>query len=86
MKYRVLFKESVEKDFKKIPKARLRIIYEKIHHLLAEDPWKKGESLKGKWEGLKKFNVPPFRIIYTIFEEQKTILILRIRHRKDVYR
>ena len=86
MSYKVFFKESVEKDLKRIPKERLRIIYEKIHKFLAEDPWKRGEPLKGKWEGLRKFEVHPFRVVYTIFEEQKSILILRIRHRKDVYR
>ena len=86
MSYKVFFKESVEKDLKRIRKGRLQIIYEKIHKFLAEDLWKRGEPLKGKWEGLRKFEVHPFRVISTIFEEQKSILILRIRHRKDVYR
>jgi len=76
----------VEKDLKRIPKERLRIIYEKIHKFLAEDLWKRGEPLKGEWEGLRKFVVHPFPVIYTIFEEQKLILILRIRHGKDIYR
>ena len=62
MSYKVLFKDSVEKELKGIPKYRLRIISEKIHHLLAEDPWKRRESLKGKWEGLRKFEARLFRV------------------------
>ena len=40
--------------------------------------------LTGQFSGLRKFRVGDYRVVYTILE--KTVLILRVRHRKDVYR
>lgn len=84
--YKVIFKESVERDLKKIHRPRINKIRTKIHKELAMDPYKKGSLLKGKWEGLRKYESHPYRVIYSILEGEKTILILRIRHRKEVYR
>jgi mRNA interferase RelE/StbE len=41
-------------------------------------------ALKGKLAGLRKFRIGDYRIIYAILEYD--IIILRIGHRKEVYR
>ncbi len=85
MKYKIIFKESVEKDLRKIPEEKLKVIHRKIHTDIATDPFQ-GKTLTGKWKGLRRLESYPFRIIYTIFEIKKAVLIIRIRHRKDVYK
>jgi mRNA interferase RelE/StbE len=42
-------------------------------------------QLKGKFAGLRKFRVGDYRIIFSIIETE-TVLILRIAHRKEIYR
>jgi len=80
-KYKIFFKSSVEKDLRKIEKKFRRQIYRAIDKL-AEG--REGEKLKGEFEGLYKYVVGDYRIIYTYIAQG--ILILRIGNRKDVYR
>ena len=51
---------------------------------LAADPKSKSKQLKGNWQGLWRYELPPYRVIFTILEEG-TILIVRIVYRKEVY-
>ena len=83
MAYKIAFKKSVAKDLKKIDPPEIEKIFNKIE----SDLIAKADSLpelQGKFAGLRKFRVGNYRIIFTIIDE--TILILRIQHRKDVYR
>jgi mRNA interferase RelE/StbE len=84
--YNVTYKASVEKDLKNIDKKQAKRILDAIDNDLADAPRKKGEPLCGEFEGHWKFVVRPYRVIYEIFDGEKTIRINRIGHRKDVYR
>jgi len=52
---------------------------------LAKDPMK-GERLKGNWKGLWRLREGDYRIIYAVVNDELVILILRIGHRRDVYK
>ena len=41
-------------------------------------------ALKGQFAGLRKYRVGDYRVIYAILQDD--VLILRIGHRRDVYR
>ncbi len=41
-------------------------------------------ELKGQFAGLKKYRVGNYRVIFAIIDD--SILILRIQHRKNVYK
>ena len=41
-------------------------------------------ELKGTFAGLRKYRIGDYRIIYSIIHN--TVLVVRIRHRKDVYK
>ena len=84
MGYNITFKNSVSKDLKKIDIKKVKDILEKIETELTNNA-NKYPSLKGKFAGLRKFRVGEYRIIYSIINE-KTVLILRVAHRKEVYR
>lgn len=86
MAYNVTYKASVEKDLKRIDKKQAKRIVDAIENEIAEAPRKKGEPLRGEFDGFWKFVVRPYRVIYEIFDGEETIRIDRIGHRKDVYR
>jgi len=83
LNYKIAIKKSVIRDLKKIDGPNRDRILIKIENELPA----KAETfpvLTGQFSGLRKFRVGDYRVIYTILE--KTVLILRVRHRKDAYR
>ena len=84
MGYSILFKSSVSKDLKKIDKRKVKEILDKIETELSENA-KENPTLRGKFTGLRKYRVGDYRVIYSILNDN-TVLILRIAHRKEVYR
>lgn len=82
--FEILFKESVWKDFKKIPKTDLRNILKKIS-ALSEQPRPQGcEKLTDQER--YRLRQGRYRIIYSIQENELTVWIVKIGHRKDIYR
>ncbi|MBF0563974.1 MAG: type II toxin-antitoxin system RelE/ParE family toxin [Nitrospirae bacterium] len=53
--------------------------------LLKEQP-ESGKLLYGKWKNLRSLRVGDYRIVYSIIETDMAILVVRIGHRKDIYR
>ncbi|VAW40662.1 RelE/StbE replicon stabilization toxin [hydrothermal vent metagenome] len=42
--------------------------------------------LKGEWAGFFKLRVGDYRVLYEIIEEEPLIFVLRIGHRREIYR
>jgi mRNA interferase RelE/StbE len=82
--YEIYFKESVEKDFLKIPKKDIRKILSRIESL-AQDPGPPGYE---KLSGQEKYRIRQglYRIIYSIQDKELTVWVVKVGHRKDVYR
>ncbi len=51
---------------------------------MTDDPYQ-GKPLAGSYKGLYRFRIGDYRIIYSIEDDKLIIVVLRIRHRKDVY-
>ena len=83
--FKVHFKKSVEKDLKALPKADQKKMLEQIGKVLAKDPYE-GKALSGEFKGLYRWRTGHFRVIYEIQKHVLIILVLKIGHRKDVYR
>lgn len=83
MGYKITYKKSVIKDFKKIDKREARKIISKIKKELSVAPFEY-PVLKGNFAGLRKFRVSDYRVIYVIRNDE--VLILRVGHRKEIYR
>jgi mRNA interferase RelE/StbE len=82
--YKIFFKRSVEKDLRSIPKKNLGKILVRIEKL-AEDPRPSGcEKLTGQER--YRFRQGLYRIVYSIQDDELTVWIVRVGHRKDVYR
>jgi len=83
--YKVEFSKPAEKQLQDIHGPDLKKIAKKIDKL-ATDPFMDGsEKLKGS-EDLFRIRQGDYRIIYSVFEKKLIILILKIGHRREVYR
>ena len=82
--YKIYFKESVEKDFRTIPKKDLQKIILRIQSL-AKDPRPPGHE---KLTGQERYRIRQghYRIIYSIQDKEFTVWVVKIGHRKDIYR
>jgi len=82
--YKIYFKKSVEKDYHNVPKKDLQKILSSIE-ALAKDPSPPGHE---KLSGQEKYRVRQgrYRIIYSIQDKELTVWVVKVGHRKDVYR
>jgi mRNA interferase RelE/StbE len=82
--YKIFFKKSVEKDFKAIPRNELGKIINRIEDL-ANDPRPQGcEKLTGQ----ERYRIRQgrYRIVYSIHDIKLTVWVVKVGHRKDIYR
>jgi mRNA interferase RelE/StbE len=82
--FRIFFKSSVEKDFAAIPKKELRRILERIEKLTENPRPPDCEKLTG--QNRYRIRQGRYRILYSIQDRELTIIIVKIAHRKRVYR
>ena len=83
MAYNIVYKKSVQRDLKKLSKSEAGRILDRIEKELSRKP-ELYPFLKGQFAGLRKFRVGEYRIIYALLGPD--VLILRIGHRKNVYK
>lgn len=85
MTYRVEFTSSAGRDFSKLNRAMQQRITAKVNGL-ADHPRPRGtEKLEGR-ENRYRIRVGDYRVIYEIQDDVLVVLIVRIGHRRDVYR
>jgi len=82
--YSIFFKRSVEKDLVGIPKTYLTKILQRIESLQIDPRPQGSEKLTG--QELYRIRQGIFRIVYSIQDRELTIWIIRIAHRKEVYK
>ena len=84
VEYSIYFRESVEKDLKSVPGNDTRKILNRIKSL-AKNPRPSGcEKLTGQ----ERYRVRQghYRIVYSIQDKEATVWIVKVGHRKDIYR
>jgi len=82
--YEVVFKKSVAKDLRAFPKQDVKKIMQRIR-ALANDPRPAGcEKLSGQERYRIRQGV--YRIIYEIEDARFTVMVVKVGHRRDVYR
>ena len=83
MAYSITYKNSVQRDLKKLSKVEAARILNQIEGELSKKP-ETYPVLKGQFAGLRKYRVGDYRVIFAILGNE--VLILRIGHRRNVYR
>ena len=82
--YKVYFKESVEKDLRQIPQKEIKKILRRIESLTVNPRPQGCEKLTGQ----ERYRIRHghYRILYSVQDNELTIWVVKISHRKDVYR
>ncbi|MCB0327104.1 MAG: type II toxin-antitoxin system RelE/ParE family toxin [Bdellovibrionales bacterium] len=87
--YAVEFKKSAIKDLKPLPKEVQQRIIDSMN-LLAVDPFSSILPIRkmqgSSSENLYRLRIGSYRVVYEVQREKVVILVIRIGHRKDVYR
>ena len=81
--YKLVFKQSVAKDLRPIPKKDVQRILKRIDQL-AVNPRPPGSE---KLTNTEKYRIRQgnYRILYMIEDEIVTVTVVNIGHRRDVY-
>ncbi len=88
MAWTIEISRTAEKQIKKLDKVTQGMIVRFLRDRLkpAENPRQFGKPLYGDKGGLWRYRVGDYRLICAIQEEKVVVLVLRVGHRKDVYR
>ena len=82
--YKIQFRASVFKDLEKLPKSDVRRIMKRIKGL-EQNPRPHGCE---KLTGGERYRIRQgkFRIVYSIQDDILTVWVVKVGHRRDVYR
>ena len=82
--YKIEIEKRCLKELKKLDQQTLARAFDIIEDRIAQNPYD-AKALKGQYKGLYSYRFSNFRIIYEIIEKKITVVVLRVRHRKNVY-
>jgi mRNA interferase RelE/StbE len=82
--YAVEIENRCLREMRKLDHCVVQRAFTLIEEVIAKDPYS-GKKLKGRYSGLFSYRFSDYRIIYEIIEKKLLVVVLRIRHRKNVY-
>ena len=83
-KYRIYFRKTAAKELEKLPKATLRKVVDRIEDL-STNPRPAGCEKLSRLE-LYRIRQGDYRIVYSIQDSELTIWVIKVGHRKEVYK
>lgn len=83
--YQIEWKNSAYKELQKLPRPIITKVVAVVADL-SNDPYPSGVKKLIGSERSYRIRVGDYRIVYEIIENKLIIEIVRVRHRKDVYR
>ena len=88
MAWTVSFEPRALGELKKLDRSAQRRVVRFLQERVAgdHDPREVGKPLTGDMVGLWRYRIGEYRIVCRIDDEHRAVLVLRIAHRKDVYR
>ena len=85
MPYQIIIKPTAEKSMDKIPFPARRRIADALEELRSHPRPAGVVKLSGD-ENLWRIRIGNYRVVYEIHDDRLVVLVLRVAHRKDVYR
>ncbi|MBK6794650.1 MAG: type II toxin-antitoxin system RelE/ParE family toxin [Anaerolineales bacterium] len=83
--YKIEWKNSAYKELQKLPRPMIAKVVAAVSDL-ANDPFPHGVKKLVGSELSYRIRIGDYRVVYEVFENKLIIEIVRVRHRKDVYR
>lgn len=81
---RITYTKSAEKEILSLNRRLGQRIFKKIE-LLGKNPFGQGAKKLGGGNGYR-VRIGDYRVIYMIYKGKKEVVIIKIRHRREVYR
>ncbi len=82
--YSLAYDRRIERDLSRIPAQQRRVILRRIEQLAADSRGRQVEKLSGM-EGYR-LRIGDYRVLFTIDDRRKRVIIYRIVHRREAYR
>lgn len=83
--YQLLYKKSVAKDLRKLPANHRQAIVAKIQ-ALAEHPLPANAVKLSGSDNMYRFRHGDYRVIYRLHKGELVVMVIKIGHRREVYR
>ena len=83
--YKIEWKRSALKELEKLPRPMISKVVSAVDNL-SSNPFPPGVRKLVGTEDIYRIRVGDYRVLYNIIENKLVIEIIRVRHRKDVYR
>ena len=77
---------SAEKELAKLDKSAAKRIIKYLRERVSVDPRATGKALRGDHSGLWRYRIGDYQVICEIYDEKISVLVIRVGHRKEVYR
>ena len=84
-KYKLEISRTAEKQLKKLPQDDQRRVVRVILELPTK-PFPKGSRKLSGYDDVFRIRVGRYRVLYSVSERKLIIIVLKVGHRKDVYR
>jgi mRNA interferase RelE/StbE len=85
MPYQVILKPSAAKSVRKLDRDTQRRVL-RLLEVLAQEPRPAGVVKMAGDDNLWRVRLGDYRVVYEIHDRQLIVLVVRVAHRKDVYR
>ena len=88
MAWRVEWEDKAVKELKKLDARAQRNIVGYLREKIAteDDPRRLGDPLRKDLKGLWKYRIGSYRIICSIEDQKVIVLVVRVGHRRNVYK
>ena len=88
MAYIVEFSRKAEKELQKLDKYQAKIIYNWVAKNLdgCKDPRAMGKALTADLQGYWRYEVGNYRLICDIRDDKCVVIVVKVGHRREVYR
>jgi len=83
--WRIEFSRSAARQFTALPRKEQERLRARIDRL-AENPCPSGVKKLAGEEGLYRLRSGDYRVVYTVQDEVLVVLVLKVGHRREVYR
>ena len=83
--YKLRWKRSAQKELRNIPQTYIPQILATVEELM-QNPYPPSIRKLSATEHAYRLRVGPYRILYNVNNSERIIEVVRVRHRKEVYR
>lgn len=84
--YRVQVEPEARRVLSRLPEKVATALIEFVTGTLPANPARLSKTLSGDFEGYRSARRGDYRVIFRIFDDERTVFVVRIGHRADIYR